>query len=93
MRPLGIGCSMAANAPYDAICTDLIKPNAAAAMRIMVIFFSISGLLTPVLTGWLTDAFGGFQAAFIALAIFGVGGAVGMLLLAYPDRVHTGPPA
>jgi MFS family permease len=93
MRPPGIDCSMAANAPYYAICTDLFKPNAAAATGIMVTFFSISGLLTPVLTGWLTDAFGGFEAAFIAVAIFVVSRAVGMLLFAHPHRVHTGPPA
>ncbi len=86
MLSLGIGFSMAANAPYYSICTDLFKRNAAAATGIMVTFFSISGLVTPVLTGWLTDAFGGFDAAFIMLAVFVASGALGMLLFAHPDR-------
>lgn len=89
MLSLGIGLSMAANAPYYSICTDLFQRNAAAATGIMVTFFSISGLVTPVLTGWLTDAFGGFEAAFIVLAVFVASGGLGMLLFAHPDRATT----
>ncbi|MDP6480025.1 MAG: MFS transporter [Phycisphaerales bacterium] len=89
MLSLGIGFSMAANAPYYSICTDLFHRNAAAATGIMVTFFSISGLVTPVLTGWLTDAFGGFDAAFIALAVFVTSGSLGMLCFAHPDRGTT----
>ena len=89
MLSLGIGLSMAANAPYYSICTDLFKRNAAAATGIMVTFFSISGLVTPVLTGWLTDVFGGFDAAFAALAIFVASGSLGMLLFAHPDRTRA----
>jgi predicted MFS family arabinose efflux permease len=85
MISLGVGFSMAANAPYYSICTDLFRDNAGAATGVMVTFFSISGLVTPLLTGWLTDAFGGFQAAFVALAIFVATGAMGMLLFARPD--------
>ena len=86
MLSLGIGLSMAANAPYYSICTDLFPNRAGAATGLMVTFFSISGLTTPVLTGWLTDAFGGFDAAFASLAIFVATGALGMLLFAHPDR-------
>ncbi|MDG2477220.1 MAG: MFS transporter [Phycisphaerales bacterium] len=93
MLSLGIGFSMAANAPYYSICTDLFKQNAAAATGIMVTFFSISGLITPVLTGWLTDEFGGFNAAFASLAVFVASGAIGMLLFAHPDRPQTQGPA
>jgi len=86
MLSLGIGFSMAANAPYYSICTDLFPGDAATATGIMVTCFSISGLTTPLLTGWLTDSFGGFDAAFAALAAFVVTGALGMLLFAKPHQ-------
>ncbi len=85
MISLGVGFSMAANAPYYSICTDLFRESTGTATGIMVTFFSISGLVTPLLTGWLTDVFGGFQAAFAVLAIFVATGAIGMLLFARPD--------
>lgn len=90
MLSLGIGFSMAANAPYYSICTDLFRDNAATATGIMVTFFSISGLTTPLLTGWLSDAFGGFEAAFAVLSIFVATGALGMLLFARPDARRSG---
>jgi nitrate/nitrite transporter NarK len=93
MLSLGIAFSMGANAPYYSICTDLFRQNAAAATGIMVTFFSISGLISPILTGWLTDTFGGFSAAFVALAVCVASGAVSMLLFAHPDRPQTKGPA
>ena len=84
MLSLGVGFSMAANAAYYSICTDLFPNDAAAATGIMVTFFSVSGLVTPILTGWLSDNFGGFDSAFMALAGFVTTGALGMLLFARP---------
>ncbi len=89
MLSLGIGFSMAANAPYYSVCTDLFSEHAATATGIMVTFFSISGLTTPLLTGWLTDHFGGYDAAFAALAIFVATGALGMLIFARPDSAKA----
>lgn len=83
---VGIALSMAANAPYYSICTDLFKSHAATATGIMVTFFSLSGLVSPLLTGWLTDVFGGYDAAFITLACFVATGAIGMLIFAKPQE-------
>ena len=66
---LAIGFSMMPNSPYYSICTDLFHEHAGAATGIMVTFFSVSGIISPVLTGWLTDLFGGFAAAFGALVV------------------------
>jgi MFS family permease len=84
MLSMGVGFSMAANAAYYSICTDLFPNDAAAATGIMVTFFSVSGLVTPILTGWLTDTFGGFDTAFMALAGFVATGALGMIVFARP---------
>ncbi len=87
----GIGLSMAANAPYYSICTDLFPAQAATATGLMVTFFSISGLISPVLTGWLTDAFGGYDAAFVTMAGVVISGAIGLMLFARPREDLTAP--
>jgi len=73
------------NSPYYSICTDLFQRDAGAATGIMVTFFSVSGIVSPLLTGWLTDLFGGFAAAFTALVVLVTTSILGMLFLAKPD--------
>ena len=88
---LAIGFSMMPNSPYYSICTDLFRQRSGAATGILVTFFSLSGIVSPLLTGWLTDAFGGFASAFGALVVL-IGSAVlGMLLLAHPDNPEPSP--
>lgn len=84
---LGIGCSMAPNAPYYSIISDLYRERTGAATGIMITFFSASGLLMPVTVGLLTDLNGSFAAAFILMASIVASGAVGMFLFAKPDSV------
>lgn len=82
---LAIGFSMMPNSPYYAICNEVFTTRSGAATGIMVTFFSASGIVSPLLTGWLSDIFGGFAAAFGALIII-VGSAVlAMVLFARPD--------
>ena len=84
---LAIGFSMMPNSPYYSICTDLFQREAGAATGIMVTFFSVSGIVSPLLTGWLTDLFGGFAAAFTALNVLVTTAILGMLILAKPGQV------
>ena len=81
-----IGISMMPNSPYYSICTDLFREDAGAATGIMISFFSLSGIVSPLLTGWLTHKFGGFSAAFIALAALVISAVLGLALFAHPDR-------
>jgi MFS transporter, ACS family, hexuronate transporter len=83
---LGIGLSMSANGPYYSICTNLFPKSAGAATGIIVTFFSASGVLTPVLIGWLTDSTASFDAAFLMLSGIVGSGALGLLLFARPQR-------
>jgi MFS family permease len=85
---LAIGFSMMPNSPYYSICTDLFQRDAGAATGIMVTFFSVSGIVSPLLTGWLTDLFSGFAAAFTALVILVTTSILGMLFLAKPDPAN-----
>lgn len=81
-----IGFSMMPNSPYYSICTDLFHKDAGAATGIMVTFFSISGIASPLITGWLTDLFSGFAAAFGALVVLVSSAVLGMIFLAHPDK-------
>ena len=82
---LAIGFAMMPNASFYSICTDLFPDRSGAATGILVTFFSASGIVSPLLTGWLSHAFGGFQAAIGALILI-VGSAVfGMVVFARPD--------
>ncbi len=86
---LAIGFSMMPNGPYYSICTDLSHDQAGAATGIMITFFSVSGIVSPLLTGWLSDLFGGFAAAFGALIVCVVTAVAGMIVFARPDTVRS----
>ena len=86
---LAIGFSMAPNSPYYSICADLFKRRAGLATGVIVTFFSLSGVLCPVITGWLADGGGGFGPAFTALCVVVGSGVVGMLVFASGDPPKT----
>ncbi len=79
---IAIGFSMAPNSPYYSICADLFPSRAGLATGIIVTFFSASGVISPVLSGWLADTFGGFDAAFAALSIVVASSVLGLLIFA-----------
>jgi ACS family hexuronate transporter-like MFS transporter len=79
---LGIGCSMAPNAPYYSILTDLFGSRSGAATGVMVTFFSASGFLLPVTIGLLTEQNGNFDSAFLLIAAIVGSGSLGMFLFA-----------
>ncbi len=82
---LAIGFSMMPNSASYSICTDLSHDRAGASTGIMITFFSVSGMVSPALTGCLSDVFGGFGAAFGALVFFVVTTVFGMVIFAHPD--------
>ncbi len=79
---LAIGFSMAPNSPCYSICADLFRGRTGLATGMIVTFFSLSGVLCPVITGWLAEAGGGFVAAFTALCVVVGSGVLGMLVFA-----------
>ena len=81
---VGIGCSMAPNAPYYSILTDQDGERTGAATGVMITFFSASGLLLPVTIGLLTDSSGSFASTFLLIAGIVASGALGMFFFARP---------
>ena len=86
---LGIGCSMAPNAPYYSILTDLFGDRSGAATGIMVTFFSASGFLLPVIIGLLADQSGNFDSAFLLIACIVGSGSLGMFFFARQQSAGT----
>ncbi|MEM0966647.1 MAG: MFS transporter [Verrucomicrobiota bacterium] len=79
-----IGFAMMPNSPYYSVCSDLFPRQSGSATGILVTFFSASGIVSPLLTGWLSDLFGGFNAAIGALIVIVGSSVAGMIVFARP---------
>jgi MFS family permease len=83
---VAVAASMAANAAYYAVITDLVPRLAGTAMGIMTIWFAASGFLAPVITGYALDLTGNFAPAFWLVSVLAASSVVGVVLLHQPDR-------
>ncbi|MCP4318929.1 MAG: MFS transporter [Hyphomicrobiales bacterium] len=83
---LAVGASMAANAAYYAVVTDLVPKVAGTAMGIMTVWFAAAGFLAPVITGYTLDLTGSFQPAFWLLSILAASSVLGVYFFHHPDQ-------
>tara|TARA_R100000027_G_scaffold27093_1_gene19691 strand:- start:1701 stop:2960 length:1260 start_codon:yes stop_codon:yes gene_type:complete len=88
---IAIGFAMMPNSPYYSICSDLFPQQSGSATGILVTFFSASGIVSPLLTGWLSVLFGSFDAAIGALIVIVGSAVVGMIVFARPQPMEPGP--
>ncbi len=89
---LAVGFSMAPNAPYYSVCAELYPERAGLATGVIVTFFSASGIVSPLLTGWLADVFGNFGGAFAALCVVVVTSVFGLVVFARPRAANGAVP-
>jgi MFS family permease len=66
---LSVGAVMSVNAVYYSVNVDVAKERAATSFGVMGLLFSLSGILSPVLTGWIVNFSGQFQSVFILMLI------------------------
>ncbi len=83
---IAVAASMAGNAAYYAVVTDLTPRLAGTAMGIMTIWFAASGFLAPVVTGYALDLTGDFAPAFWLISVLAASSVVGVILFHRPDR-------
>ena len=83
---IAVAASMAGNAAYYAVVTDLTPRLAGTAMGIMTIWFAASGFLAPVVTGYALDLTGDFAPAFWLISLLAASSVVGVILFHHPDR-------
>ena len=83
---LGLGFGMMPQSAFFSINIDIAKEKSASSQGVTSSCLSLAGIIAPVLTGWLIDFTGNYQAAFLLL-----GGIIGMavvtvILFHHPDR-------
>lgn len=83
---LGLGFGLMPQPAFFSINIDVAKERAGSSQGITSSCLSLAGIIAPVLTGWLIDLTGNYQAAFLLL-----GGITGLAVLTvilfhHPDR-------
>lgn len=66
---LGIGIALMPSALYFRVCSALAPEQVLVTTGIMISFFSLAGIVSPLLTGILVDHFGNFDAAIVVLVL------------------------
>jgi MFS family permease len=64
---LGLGFALMPASSFFAVNIDLAKEKAATSLGVMIIMFSISGILSPILTGILVQNSGNFKSVFYVI--------------------------
>lgn len=66
---LGLGFAFFANAPILSLNADLFRHKVGTAQGVIGVFFALSGIISPILTGIMVQMTGSFYGAFFFVAI------------------------
>lgn len=83
---LAVAFGMSSNSTFYAINVDVAKERTGTALGVMDTFFAIAGFVSPVITGWVVNSTGNFNAAFWLLAILALTSVFGVILFHHPER-------
>lgn len=83
---LAVGLGMSANATFYAVNIDVARERAGTAFGVMNTFFAISGLLAPLVTGWVVNATHSFNNAFWLMALLALSSVIVVILFHHPER-------
>ena len=83
---LALGFGLMPQPAFFSINIDVAKERSGAAQGVTSSCLSVAGIIAPVLTGWLIDATGSYQAAFLLLAGMTSIAVVTVILFHHPDR-------
>lgn len=89
---LAVGLGLTPNAAFYAINADLAQDKVATSLGIMDSGFALSGMLAPVLTGFLTHFLSNFDSAILLMAGLNLSAALAVFCFLHPDR-HIQHPA
>ncbi len=83
---LGLGFGLMSQPAFFSVNIDICKERAGSSQGITSSCLSLAGILAPLLTGWLIDKTGDYQAAFLLLAgTMGIA-VLTVIFLHHPDR-------
>lgn len=83
---LGTGFAFLPNSAFLALNADLSKHHAGTTQGVMSTFFAFSGVLSPFLTGLLTDLTGNFNTGILLMIALSALSSMGMLFFNFPDK-------
>jgi len=86
---LGLGFGLMPQPAFFSINIDVAKERAGLSQGVTSSCLSLAGIIAPVLTGWLVDVTGNFQAAFLLLAGMTGAGVIAVVLFHHPDREYV----
>lgn len=69
---LGMGFAFFVNSPIYSINADLFESKAGTAQGIMTVFFALSGIISPWVTGLLAQITGSFTSAFYLIFVLSI---------------------
>ena len=70
--------------PYS-ICRDITETYTGVATGLLITFFSIAGILSPLVTGWLSNVMGNFYSAIVILIIITLTASAALFFFAKPN--------
>jgi len=83
---LGLGFGLLPQPAFFSTNIDVAKERSGTSQGITSSCLSIGGILAPLLTGWLIDLTGNYQAAFLLLAAFTGIAVITVVLFHHPDK-------
>jgi MFS transporter, ACS family, hexuronate transporter len=83
---LGLGFGMMPQPAFFSINIDVAKHRSGSSQGITSSCLSLAGILAPLLTGWLIDLTGHYQAAFLLLGAITALSVLVVIIFHHPDR-------
>lgn len=83
---LGLGFGLMPQSAFFSVNIDVAKEKAGTAQGITSSCLSLAGIIAPVVTGWLVDITGHYQAAFLLLAGLTLFSVITVIFFHYPDK-------
>lgn len=84
----GIGFAFILHPPIFSLNADLFGPYAGLAQGVTSSYFALAGVLSPSLTGFVTQLTGNFQAAFFLVTALSLSTSLMILFFQKPDRAR-----
>ena len=82
---LAIGIGLAPSSCFYALNSDIAREKGAIGVGVMVACLAISGIIAPIITGWLSGISGNFNTAIYVMLLINISAGVLILLLQKPD--------
>ena len=86
---LGLGFTFAINAPIFAFNADLFPNHVGTAQGISIFCFSLAGIVSPFLTGWLVQTSGHFRSAIFLVSALSLAAALIAFVFQNPREQRT----